>query len=232
MALLVKQRTETIPIVFMGLDPIAMGLVTNLARPGANITGFSTDAGAEIWQKTMQLVLEAVPSARAIGILSPPDMWDGPIGDSFRAGAFKLGIAVQPVVVAGGIDAAALRRVAAGHDREKIPALVVGPANEFAGNAALIGELTRTTAIPAIAAEYGFVEGGGLMSYGRNLDESTNAYARAAEYVDRILKGEKPGDLPVQQPMLFDFGLNLRTARELRIEVPTGLLMLATKVIE
>jgi putative tryptophan/tyrosine transport system substrate-binding protein len=232
MALLVKERTATIPIVFNGLDPIAMGLVPNIARPGANITGFASDAGSELWQKMMQLVLEAVPGARSIGILSPPDMWDGPIGDAFRAGALKLGVPLQPVFVAGGVDEAALRRVFSNLSREKVPALVLGPANEFNNNARLIGELTRSAAIPAVAETYTFVEGGGLMSYGRSPDEVLNSMARHAEYIDRILEGEKPGELPIQQPMLFDFGLNLKTARELGVEVPTGLLLLATKVIE
>src|SRR5262245_52800163 len=111
MALLVKEQTSTIPIVWTGLDPIAAGLVTSLARPGDNVTGFSSDAGSEMWQKMIQLVLEAVPSARSLGLLSPPDMWTGPIGDTFRAGAARLGVTLEPVLVAGGVGEAALRSV-------------------------------------------------------------------------------------------------------------------------
>ncbi len=222
------KATQSIPIVFLGRDPVGYGLVTELAHPGGNVTGFSTEPGAQIEGKRLQLLAEAVPSATRIAYLNVRWAWPE-IEPHVRQAADQLGIALVPVILDPPVDEAAYRRaidlaVAAGAD-----ALVVGGSQESNAFAPLIGALALSAHLPAIHGLREFADAGGLMTYGVNYPRELR---RAAAYVARVLDGEMPGDLPVRQPESFDLTINQRTATALGIVLPPKLLIQATELIE
>jgi putative ABC transport system substrate-binding protein len=226
-AIAAKSATSTIPIVFPGIsDPVAAGLVASLARPGGNLTGFSPFQ-FELMPKRLELLTELVPEARVIALLVNPDdpSAEGLIGDMQEAARTK---AVQlPILKAsteGEIDTAftTLVQLPAG-------ALVVSPNPLFSSRRAQLVELASRHAVPAIYPWPELPAAGGLISYGANI---TALSRQAGIYAGRILKGEKPADLPVQQPTRFELVVNLKTAKALGITVPPGMLDLADEVIE
>jgi putative ABC transport system substrate-binding protein len=226
-ALAAKGATSTIPIVFTAIsDPVAAGLVASLARPGGNLTGFSPFQ-FELMPKRLELLTELVPQARVIALLVNPDdpSAEGVIGDMQEAARTK---AVQlPILKAsteGEIDAAftTLVQLPAG-------ALVVGPDPLFSSRRAQLVELASRHAVPAIYPWPELPAAGGLISYGANI---TALYRQAGIYAGRILKGEKPADLPVQQPTTFELVINLKTAKTLGLTIPPSILARADEVIE
>jgi putative ABC transport system substrate-binding protein len=226
-ALAAKGATSTIPIVFPGIsDPVAAGLVASLARPGGNLTGFSPFQ-FELMPKRLELLTELVPQARVIALLVNPDdpSAEGLIGDMQEAARTK---AVQlPILKAsteGEIDTAftTLVQLPAG-------ALVVSPNPLFSSRRAQLVELASRHAVPAIYPWPELPAAGGLISYGANI---TALYRQAGIYAGRILKGEKPADLPVQQPTTFELVVNLKTAQALGLTVPPSILARADEVIE
>jgi putative tryptophan/tyrosine transport system substrate-binding protein len=222
-----KQATKTIPIVMVTLqDPVAAGLIDSLARPGGNITGL-TQLGRELSGKRLELLKEAVPRISRVGVL-----WDenapGPkIGfKEYEGAARALKIQLQSLEVRGPNPdfEGAFQATAKGH----VNALITITNPLLARYPKRIADLALKNRLPSMYEQTYYVEAGGLVSYSTNLRE---AYRRAAYYVDRILKGAKPADLPVEQPTKFELVINLKTAKQIGLTIPPDLLARATKII-
>ena len=220
-----KDATSTVPIVAMTSDPVDLGLVANIARPGGNITGVSVDAGLEIWGKRLQLLREIVPTISKLGILA---LRKNREAASMKEAAERVGITVVGPFTDNGSEEE-YRRVLAIISQEGADALFVGESPEHITKRKLIGELAEKYRLPAIYPEKGFVEEGGLMSYGADFED---LFRRAAVYVDKILKGAKPADLPVQQATKFEFVVNLKAAKQIGLTIPNRVLERANKVIK
>jgi putative tryptophan/tyrosine transport system substrate-binding protein len=227
-ALAAKAATSTIPIVFsVGQDPVKLGLVASLARPGGNATGVN-DFLSEVDSKRLRLLHDLLPKAVRIAVLVNPanvvSAESALQGAQQAAGAIALQIRVLKATTTGGIDAAF-----ASFAQERPDALFVAADAFFATRAAQFITLTARDRIPAAYSVRDYVVAGGLMSYGADLAEAGH---QVGVYTGSILKGAKPADLPVLQSTKFDFVLNLQTARALGIEVPSGVLSIADEVIE
>jgi putative ABC transport system substrate-binding protein len=222
-----KSATSTIPIVFPALsDPVAAGLVASLARPGGNLTGFSPFQ-YEMMPKRLELLTELVPQARVIALLVTPHepRTEGLIRDMQEAARVRgVQLLVLKASTGSEIDAAfsTLVELQAG-------ALVVGPDSFFGSRREQIVALASRHAVPAISAWREMVAADGLISYGPSI---VALYRQAGIYAGRILKGEKPADLPVQRPTTFELVINLKTAKALGLTIPHSMLMLADEVIE
>jgi putative ABC transport system substrate-binding protein len=223
-----KAATTTIPIVFMtGADPIAFGLVTSLSHPGGNLTG-ATSLSDEIAPKRLELMHEVVPSTNIMALLiNPTNPNSEPQAKDLQAAARALGLDLQILRASsdGGYEAAF-----ANADRLHAGALVIGPDTFLRSHASnqQLALLAARHGIPAVSFTRQFVEDGGLMSYG----DTGDSYRLVGSYVGRILKGEKPGDLPVQQGTKIELNINLRAAKALGITIPITLLGRADGVIE
>ena len=222
-----KRATSTIPVVFVQVaDPVRSGIVTNLARPDANVTGMSALA-TDITGKRLALIKEALPNTRLVSVL-----WNRPskgaelILDEYLIAGKRLGIELQDVGVDKAAEIEAALRKAA-DKRASAVAVIDDPMMQ--GHAEGVIRIAEGLKLPLISISAQYARGGGLMSYGPDLND---LYRRAAEYVNRILRGVKPGDLPVQQPDKFNLILNLKTAKTLGIEFPALLLARADEVIE
>jgi ABC-type uncharacterized transport system substrate-binding protein len=218
-----KQATREIPIVMAGAgDPIATGLVDSLGRPGGNVTGMGGLA-PELAGKCVELVREMLPSARRVSpLVNGPDPFSKPFVEKIRLAGEATRISIDPVMIRGPeeLDAGFLAL-----DKVRPDAVIVQPSLGAKSPA----ELALKYRLPAISIFRPFVEAGGLMSYW--LDEA-ELYARTALFVDKILKGAKPADLPVEQPTKFELVINLKTAKTLGLTVPPTLLARADEVIE
>jgi putative ABC transport system substrate-binding protein len=225
-ALTLKQATPTIPIVCVGMsDPMASGLVASLARPGANITGFSI-LSEQLYEKRLALLKEAVPRIRRVAFLmNPGNPVYGPMFKSMQAMAKSVGIEAQRFDLRGVGD---LKIAFAAMAKARIDALVIAEDSGFFAYAASICEFAVKQQLPSGTASE-FVRSGALIGYGIN---RADLFRRAANYVDQILKGAKPGDLPIQQPTKFEFLINLKTAKALGIAIPSSVLLRADQVIE
>jgi putative ABC transport system substrate-binding protein len=227
-----KNATKTIPIVFTTAnDPVGDGQVTSLAKPGGNITGFSNLA-PELNGKRLELLKEAVPKLARVAFLmrTPVSRAEQRSVGELRfkdaeVAAKELGLKLQPLGAKGAED---LESAFAAAKSAGIQALMVSPSTFAITHRQLIIKLAAKHQIPAIYPGTEAAEAGGLMSYG--LDYLDN-HRRAAVYVDKILKGIKPADLPVQQPMKFEFVINLKTAKQIRLTIPPNLLVRADRVI-
>ena len=220
-----KQATSTIPIVVPVLtDPIAAGLVPSLARPGGNLTGLST-LNPELSQKRMELLKETFPQVTRVAIL-----WDARMAladrEATEAVARALGLHLQ-VLEARSIDD--LDGAFAAAKRARAGALNILASSLFFGNRARIVDLAAKTRLPAMYVHKGFVAAGGLMAYGPSIED---LFRRAAIYVDKILKGAKPAELPVEQPTKFELVVNLKTAKTLGLTIPRSVLLRADEVIQ
>jgi putative ABC transport system substrate-binding protein len=221
-----KEATETIPIVMLtGGDPVAAGLVASLARPGGNLTGVSNQ-GADIMPKMLELLHEMASAAARIAVLVNPE---NPMHDPFRkeleATAQKLRISLVYLKASNAGDfgpamAEGVRRGATG--------LIVPQDPVFFNQRAHLIDLAAHHRLPMMAPFREFTTGGGLTSYGRNLGEG---FRRMATYVDKILKGARPGDLPIEQPTTFEFLVNLRTAKALGLTLAPSVLVRADVII-
>jgi putative tryptophan/tyrosine transport system substrate-binding protein len=222
-----KSATSTIPIVFTGVsDPVEAGLVASLAHPGGNLTGFSPFQ-FELMPKRLELLTELVPQARVIALLVNPNepRTEGLIRDMQEAARAKgVQLPVLKAAAEGEIDAAFASLVQLHAD-----ALVLGPDPLFNNRRDQIVALAARHAVPAISPWREMAAAGGLISYGASL---TTISRQVGVYAGRILKGEKPADLPVQRPTRFELVVNLKTAKALGLTVPPGMLDLVDEVIE
>jgi putative ABC transport system substrate-binding protein len=220
-----KQVTSVIPIVFaLAVDPIAAGLVESLARPGGNVTGLSLQS-SDLAGKRLELLRELLPNLRRLAILVNVNNPGGVAEMSkAEAAARTLGLDVAKLEIRRAEDIAPAFEAIKGH----ADALYVGPDPLVNSNRVRIQTLSLSAQLPTIYGFRGYVEAGGLMSYGPN---STEEFWRAAEIVDKVLRGAKPADIPVEQPTKFDLVVNLTTAKALGLTVPDKLLAFA-EVIE
>ena len=222
-----KAATTTIPIVFnMGVDPVERGFVASLARPGGNLTGVSNlNVGLE--PKRMELLREVLPKATTFGLfVNPTNPLAGTLTRDVEAAARTLGITLQilQTAAAGELDMAFATLV-----QRRADGLVIGNDGLFINRAEQLGQMTARHAMPTIFQFREFAAAGGLMSYGGSL---ADPYRTVGLYTGRILKGEKPADLPVQQSTKVELFINLKTANALGITVPLPLLGRADEVIE
>jgi putative ABC transport system substrate-binding protein len=221
-----KRATTTIPIVMVTApDPIESGLVTNLSRPGGNVTGLSVLA-PELGGKRLELLKETFQASR-IGLLSwAADSSSESIRKESESAAKALGVLLRTVVVR---DADGLTDAFSTMKNEKLQGVAVPLRLLFFNQRAHIVELAAKTRLPVIYESLAFVEAGGLMSYGARLSD---LYRRAVVYVDKILKGAKPADLPVEQPTKFELVVNLKAAKDIGVTIPPNVLARADKVIK
>jgi len=222
-----KEATSTIPIVAMTSDPVDLGLVPSIARPGGNITGVSIDAGSEIWGKRLELFREVVPKISKLAILG---LRQNPDAASMQAAAEKAGIAVVGLSFLEDASEAEYQRVFAFMSQEGADAFFVDTSPELITKAKLIGDLAKKYRLPAIYPFRSYVEdGGGLMAYCVDFVELFHQVART---MDKVLKGAKPGDIPYYQPTKFELVINQKAAKDLRLVIPESLLARADEVIE
>ena len=227
-ALAAKNATATIPIVGIGFDnPIENGLVASLARPGGNVTGLSYGVGPDIFGKDMELLREILPELRHVAVLSnPAGPNHAPMISNVKSAARTLGVelllleASEPGEFDGAFAAMA---------NERVGALFVFGDPMLGVHRARLADLAVQYRLPSMHTNRPHVEAGGLMCYGPSFSD---LWRRAAAYVDKILKGARPADLPVEQPTKFELVINLKTAKALGLEIPATLLARADEVIE
>jgi putative tryptophan/tyrosine transport system substrate-binding protein len=222
--------TKTIPIVMVGAgrDPVRAGLVESLARPGGNVTGF-TNFSRELGGKRLELLKEAIPKLVHVAVLYDPAIpgTSREVKEDLPVAARALGLTVRPWEVRAADD---FEKVFAALNKQRPDGLYVpGGGQLINANRKRIADLALKSRLPSVYGNREYVEFGGLMFYGADLAES---YRRVAYYVDRILKGAKPADLPVEQPTKFEFIINLKAAKQIGLTIPPEVLARANKVIK
>jgi putative ABC transport system substrate-binding protein len=224
----IKRETQTIPIVMVfSTDPMGTGFVASLARPGGNVTGLS-NISSELSRKRLELLREAVPGLSRVAALWNPDVRGALLDYKETEGAARLlRLELQSVEVSRAED---LDRAFSAVTKQRAQALVLPGANPVGFiNRGKIATFAQRNRLPSMYPTREYVEAGGLMSYGPSLPD---LFRRAATYVDKILKGAKPADLPVELPTKFEFVINLKTAKALGLTIPPSLLQRADQVIE
>jgi putative tryptophan/tyrosine transport system substrate-binding protein len=220
-----QAATTTVPIVNVGVvgDLVAVGLAASLARPGGNLTGLSTPVLAN---KQLQLLKEAVPTLARVAVMIDQTRAADFEREAHEAAAHSLGLRLQIVGVdgAGGLGAFFESAI-----RERADGLYLAPVPVTTANQTQIAQLAMSHRLPSIAQQSDAASRGQLMAYGPNRND---LFRRAATYVDKILKGAKPADLPIEQPTKFDFGINLQTAQALGLTIPPSVLAQATELIQ
>ena len=220
-----QKATTTIPVVMATVgDPVGSRFVKSLARPGGNITGLSNMAG-DIAAKFIDLLRSVVPKLSRVAMLTPSTSY-GELSKSVQAAAQKAGV---KTLVAEASTPQEIENAFSMMVREKADAVFVGSPSVFAQQHRQIAELALKYRMPSLFQDRVTVEAGGLMSYGQKF---TDLYQRSATYVDKILKGAKPGDLPVEQPVSFELVVNVKTAKALGLTIPQSLLLRAVEVIQ
>ena len=222
-----KNATSTIPIVIGNAgDPVGTGLVASLARPGGNVTGLSV-LNTELSGKRLELLKEVVPTASRVAVLLNPANSINPLQlKEIQSAAPALGVTLHSLEVKGTDD---IDRAFTAMKKERTGGLIVLGDPLLETHRTRIAELAVKSQLPAIYSLAPYVEAGGLMSYGTNFDD---LYRRAATYVDKILKGSKPADLPVEQPTKFEFIVNLKAAKQIGLTIPPNVLARADRVIK
>jgi putative tryptophan/tyrosine transport system substrate-binding protein len=223
-----KDATTSIPIVFVNAgDPVGQGFVQSLAYPGGNITGVAFDASPDITAKQAQLIIETVPKASRLAVFwNPTALAMRSYFSVLKTAASALRVSIQSLEVQ---DPNEIERAFDAMTRERADALLVLSDSFTTFYRARLAELAAKHRLPAIYGHAQYIEAGGLMSYGPSLSDN---YGRAAGFVNKILKGAKPADLPAEQPTKFKLIINLRAAKTLGLEIPPTLLARADEVIE
>jgi putative tryptophan/tyrosine transport system substrate-binding protein len=223
-----KAATGTIPIIAFMLDPLQAGLVSNLNRPGGNLTGITLDAGIEIWGKRLEILKEAIPSMTKAVFLGMRGGWEGSVGQVLRDAAARLGISLVFVFPQEG-KPAEIERVFDVIAKQRPDAVLVSGEGDLYANRQLIAELAQKKRLPTICPYRDYVEAGALMGYALDLSE---LFKRMADDVHKILKGAKPGDIPIYQATKFELLINQKTAKAFSLTLPAALLGRADEVIE
>jgi ABC-type uncharacterized transport system substrate-binding protein len=224
-----KNATKTIPIIMVGvgLDPVVAGLVESLARPGGNVTGI-TNLGPELGGKRLELLKEAVPKVSRVAVLYSPTSPSGvlEVKEVLPVAARGLGLTLQPWEVR---SADGFEKVFAALNEQRPDGLYVVLGNVMNRNQKRVVGFALKSRLPSVYGRREDIEAGGLMYYGADFADS---YRRVAYFVDRILKGAKPGDLPVEQPTKFELVINLKTAKQIGLTIPPEFLARANKLIK
>jgi putative ABC transport system substrate-binding protein len=224
-----KNATKTIPIVILGggIDPVEAGLVESLARPGGNVTGF-TNLNRELGGKRLELLKEAVPKLARVAVLHDPATLGtaSEVKEDLPVAARALGLTVRSWEVR---DTDGVERVFAALNKERPEGLYATSGGLMNANQKRIVDLALKSRLPSMYSTRASVEVGGLVYYGADV---ADGYRRGAAYVDKILKGAKPADLPVEQPTKFELVINLKTAKQLGLTIPQSMLYRADKVIK
>jgi putative ABC transport system substrate-binding protein len=228
-ALAAKQATATVPIVIGATagDLVQQGLVTSLARPGGNVTGFTLSTGVELYGKRLELLREAVPTLNRVAVLwNPRNEVSRPALDGLEKAARALGLRLDVIEAR---DAEEIERAFGGASRSRATAmLTIADAFLWSQRVRIVALATRHR-LPSMFPEEEFVAAGGLMAYGPYVPDN---FRRAAGYVDKILRGVKPADLPVEQPTKYKLVVNIKTAKALRLTIPQSLLGRADEVVQ
>jgi putative ABC transport system substrate-binding protein len=222
-----KKATTTIPIVMANVgDPVGAGFVASLARPGGNVTGLAS-LSTELNTKRLEILKDAVPKLARVGFLREPGSRASPQMKQLRPAA--LGLKVKLEEIETQVDAKGLESAFQTAKQKQVNGIMTMAGRNFLAERRRIVELAGKHRLPAIYFQKEFVDEGGLMSYGADYDD---LFRKAAQYVDKILKGTKPADLPVQQATKFEFVINLRAAKQIGLTVPPEVLARANKVIK
>jgi putative ABC transport system substrate-binding protein len=224
-----QAATSTIPLVGITADPIEEKLVTSLARPGGNLTGFSSEVDGSLFGKHPELLREIVPRAVRVAALCPRSAWEGVYGRLMRPAAARVGMTLIGALLDDPIQDPEYRRAFAAMAREGVDALIVGDSADNWTHRRLIVELAAQARLPAIYPFREFAEVGGLVTHSADLRDQ---FRKAAGYIDRILKGANPGELPYQQPTKFELIINLKSAKTLGLTIPPSVLARADEVIQ
>jgi len=221
-----KDATSTTPIVMLAIgDAVGAGLVASLARPGGNVTG-STFVGPQLYAKQVELLKEAIPRLARVAVLMNPDNpGNRSVLQVMEGTAHAMKVVLAEIDARGPAEFEAAFRAMA---QQRVDAIVVSADAILTANAGAVADLAIRQRLPA-ASGLDFAESGGLLGYGPNIYE---LYSRAPRFVDKILKGVKPADLPVEQPTKFELVINLKTARTLGLTIPQSLLLRADEVIQ
>ena len=229
-ALAAKHASRTIPIVFAAAaDPVTDGLVTSLARPGGNVTGLAS-INPELIGKCLEQLKQAVPAVNRVAALWPPgqlgERTDKDMLTGLEVAARTLSVRLQVVEARGPAD---FNRAFSDMTKARAEALTVLPSTMFLNERRRLVDLAAKNRLPTVFPNRDSVDAGGLMSYGPNVADN---FRRAATYVDKILKGTKPADLPVEQPTKFELVINLKTAKALGLTIPQSVLLRADQIIQ
>jgi putative tryptophan/tyrosine transport system substrate-binding protein len=224
-----KASTNAIPIIAVTGDPVRFGIVSNIARPGGNITGVSVDAGVEIWGKRLEILSEAVPRLTRVVYLSTQGNLESAGGKATQEVAQKKGISLVPAPVKSPVNETEYRRVFDSIQRDQVDGLIFSAEFEHQPHRLLLIQLLQQIRLPAIHIFPDDVEAGALMSYA--LDPKPPLRTMAKQAAD-ILNGANPGDMPYVLVVRFELAINLKTAKTLGLELPTTLVALADRVIE
>jgi putative ABC transport system substrate-binding protein len=231
LALDFKMATVTIPIVTVVGDPIALGLVESIARPGGNITGVTVQAGLELEGKRIGVLVEAMPKLSTLSYLVSRSFWEDArrSGAAVREAAKRAGILLKAALLGSTFNEVEYQRVFRSMEQDQADALMVSEEAEHITHRGTIVELAARDRIFTMYPYREFVEVGGLMAYSMDLGDM---YRRVANLIDKILRGTNPGDIPFYQPTKFELSINLKTAKALGLEMPAMLLGRADEVIE
>jgi putative ABC transport system substrate-binding protein len=229
MAIFLRTEAPTIPAVAITVDPVGSGVAASLARPGGNVTGFSIDAGLELIGKRVEFFRQVVPTASRLAWLTPRRTMDLPIGKVTRERVRWAGMTLIDAVLEAPIDPAAYRSAFEAMARDRVDSLWAATVGESLEHRRLIAELSLRARLPSAFGWRENVEAGGLMSFGNDV---VDTFRRSVAYIDRVLKGAKPAELPFQQPTKFELVINLQTAKALGLTIPPSILARADEVIE
>lgn len=225
-----KSATSLIPIVALTADPLALGIAQSLAHPGGNFTGVSIDTGPSIHGKRIALLREMFPAMSKLGCLALRFQWNGPItGPAVRAAAETIGLSLVVSLLEFGASEADYRAAIEGLSHNGADAILVLDSPDVFRNSTLIARLVGESKLPSMFTFFEPVEAGGLMAYSFDLVEM---YKRAANNIDAILRGTKPGDIPFYQASKFELSINLKAAKQLGISVPPALAASADNIID
>ena len=223
-----RAATSAIPVVAFMVDPLEAGLVTSLARPGGNLTGITLDPGVEIWAKRLELLKEAIPSTVRVAFLAMREGWDGSFGQLLQDAGSRLGISLISMIPNNGTPSE-IERVFAATAEQRPDAVLVSGEGDLYANRLLIAELAEKHRLPTMSTYRDYVDAGGLMAYTVDLAELLR---RMAGDVHQILRGAKPGDIPIYQPTKFELLINRKTAKTLGLTLPSTLLSRADEMID
>jgi putative ABC transport system substrate-binding protein len=223
-----KAATNTIPIVGVTGDPIALGVAESLAHPGGNFTGAISDTGPEYYAKLLELLKEALPTLSSVGFIASPAFWGSPLGLAMRDAAPHLGIELIPNLLEH-YEEADYRKAFGAMAQRRVDAVLTSDQSENFTRRRLIVELAETNRLPTMTPYLEIVEIGGLIAYATDRKEQ---FRYVASCVDKVLRGENPGTIPIYQSMRLSLAINLKTAKALGIAIPTLLLARADEVIE